>query len=274
MPEAEALIKLGRRIWARIRKRKAPSLPAAIEPELISSTGYRIFCQWFPQQNPEAPILLLCPDHPLGAAAFLEERYPLSCTKAYQQGYSLLLFDPAGRGKSWGTEDYGGLEHQDNVRVLIEWLHKQSPQSPIGIFSMGCGLSMALGGLQQEQTPISFLIDFEGPCDVSFLAQCYGISPSTSDTHFWKYRTPITLLDNLKDTRFIRMQAEQDHLFASDLRNVSRLFRALEKSNARRYQLNNHPIGSPPPQPQLLIHDETYIQQEIHQMLDFLNPEK
>ena len=211
MPETEALIKLGRRIWARLRKRSSPVLPKAQNPDIVSSAGYRLSCRWFTHENPKAPTLILCPDYPMGAVAFLEERYPISCGLAYQQGYNLMIFDPAGRGKSWGTEDYGGLAHQDNVAVLLDWIHQQLPESTLGVFSVGCGLAMALGGIVQSKSPVSFLIDFEGPCDRFFLAQCYGITTSKSDEHFWKYREPTKLLRGL-ECQFLRLQAERDHL--------------------------------------------------------------
>ena len=32
-----------------------------------------------------------------------------------EKGIEVWVFDPAGRGESWGPEDHGGSEHQDNV---------------------------------------------------------------------------------------------------------------------------------------------------------------
>ena len=140
MPETEILIKIGRRIFARLKPKRTAPLPAAKPLKIFSTAGYQLSCHWL-EQNQSAPTLLCCPDFPDTSASFLEDRYPFSCAAVFEAGYNLMIFDPAGRGQSWGTEDHGGLEHQDNVSTLLTWIHKQAPESKIGVLSIGCGLS-------------------------------------------------------------------------------------------------------------------------------------
>jgi hypothetical protein len=266
MSETDLLIKLSRRILARIRTHRTHKLPPPQSPEIHSTAGYLLSASWFPQENPNAPSLLLCPDFPDTSASFLEDRYPLSCADIYHAGYSLLIFDPAGRGKSWGTEDYGGLEHQDNVDCLLQWLHTQSSSSPIGVFSMGFALSMVLGGLNNTTIPVRFIMDFEGPSDEEFLNTYYPLSKGDIHAEFWSERNPVQLLNNVS-TRYIRLQTEKDHLSDYDMRHCNRIFRQLALQKHPQYQLNNHPAGTYPPQPQLLVSDKKVISQTITKML-------
>jgi len=213
----------------------------------------------------------MCTDFPDTANSFLEERYPIPCAEIFHLGYNLLLFDPAGRGGSWGTEDYGGLEHQDNISTLLNWINQQIPQSDIGVVSFGCGLSMAIGGITAYNNDVSFLIDFEGPSDEEFLGKYYDLPKKKTDSYFWKERSPILLLESFT-TRYIRFQTDKDHRSAYDMRHCNRIFRQLKKQQHPQYQLNDHPMGTYPPQPQLLVADRRVIQQKwVHVLRSLYN---
>ena len=270
MSETDLLINIGRRILARLRPTRAHVLPEIQHPEVFSTAGYSLAVHWLPHEQSDAPILLCCPDFPDASASFLENRYPFSCAEIHKAGYSLLIFDPAGRGKSWGMEDYGGLEHQDNVSTLLSWVHKRKPLSKIGVFSVGCGLSMAIGGITTSSVPVEFLMDMEGPSDEEFLAPIYALSKQSIHKNFWKERSPVHLLPSFQ-TPYIRIQAEYDHLHGYDMRPCNRVFRQLAQQQHPGFQLNNHPPGSYPPQPHLFVHDKRVITQRICALLATLN---
>lgn len=269
MPETEILIKLGRRILARLKPTRTASLPAATPLKILSTAGYEISCHWFAHDT-SAPTLLCCPDFPDTSASFLENRYPFSCASVFEAGYNLMIFDPAGRGQSWGTEDHGGLEHQDNVARLLAWIHEQNPQSKIGVFSVGCGLSMAIGGITSSGVPVDFLMDMEGPSDEEFLEPIFSLSKKVIHQHFWKERSPVQLLSALT-TPYIRIQGEYDHLQGYDMRHCNRIFRQLAQQKHPHFQLNNHPAGSYPPQPHLFVNDKRVLTQRITALLSSLN---
>ena len=269
MSETELLIKIGRRILARLKPSRSSSLPTAHHPKILSTAGYEISCHWF-VHNHSAPTLLCCPDFPDTSASFLENRYPFSCAAVFDAGYNIMIFDPAGRGQSWGTEDYGGLEHQDNVATLLSWIHKECPQSNIGVFSIGCGLSMAIGGITTSSVPVQFLMDMEGPSDEEFLSPIFSLTKKVIHQYFWQERSPIQLLPSLT-TPYIRVQGEYDHIQGYDMRHCNRIFRQLALQKHPHFQLNNHPAGSYPPQPHLFVHDKKVMTQRITALLSSLN---
>ena len=270
MSETELLIKIGRRILARLKPTRTASLPQAQHLKIFSTAGYELSCHWFEQKNPNAPTLVCCPDFPDASAAFLESRYPFSCAAVFESGYNLMIFDPAGRGRSWGTEDHGGLEHQDNVATLLAWIHKQYPKSKIGVFSIGCGLSMAIGGITSSTVPVQFLMDMEGLSDEEFLAPIFSLSKKVIHQRFWKERSPVQLLPSCT-VHYIRVQGDYDHLQGYDMRHCNRIFRQLSKQNHPFFQLNNHPAGRYPPQPHLFGHDKRVMTQRITALLSSLN---
>lgn len=269
MPEAELFIKLGTRILSRLRPSKRNALPLPQNPIIHSTAGYKIHTMWYPQQNPHAPTILFCPDYPDTCASFTEQRYPISCPDIYALGYNLLCFDPAGRGKSWGTEDHGGLEHQDNVATLLRWIQQQVPHSKVGVVSMGFGLSMALGGIPASGMDIAFLLDWEGPSDPEFLEHVYTIEKKHIYPTYWQERSPIALLPSCT-VPYIRIQSEKDHRTEYDMRHCNRIFRQLVAQQHPHYRLNHHPKGTYPPQPQLLINDREVQKQATTQLLKSL----
>ena len=82
-------------------------------------------------------------------------------------GIAALHFDPTGRGKSWGEEDFGGAEHQDLVSGLLNALMEDDriDSKRCAIIAISLGISMAVGGAIQAKRPPAFVLDWEGPSD-------------------------------------------------------------------------------------------------------------
>ena len=70
----------------------------------------------------EGPAVLLCPGIDDAGTVFDSWRSPISADEVAALGAVVLHFDPAGRGRSWGAEDYGGNEHQEDVAVAFAHL--------------------------------------------------------------------------------------------------------------------------------------------------------
>ena len=65
---------------------------------------------------------MLCPGIDDPGGVFDSLNCPITADEVARAGFVALRFDPAGRGESWGEEDYGGPEHQDNVEQALRYL--------------------------------------------------------------------------------------------------------------------------------------------------------
>ncbi|MEC7985564.1 MAG: hypothetical protein VX278_10410 [Myxococcota bacterium] len=270
MPETEPLIRLSKYILAKLRKPKRASLPKPIQSQIASTSGYKLRTTLYLHPTSRS-FLLLCPDRLESGQTFQDGGYPIDCTDVFGSGHSFIFFAPAGRGGSWGLEDYGGLEHQDNVACMLNYIHAEYAPSQVLILSMGLGLSMALGGIAQAQKPPAVLIDIEGPSDREFIKPQLQKTVLKKDHIFWRVREPIELLCDLP-YRYIRIQCRKDHCFQFDHRHTHRMLRALQKYPKIQFQLNNHPIGTIPPQPDLWLGDKDYMRKELTILLSSLAP--
>ncbi|MGB0639385.1 MAG: alpha/beta hydrolase family protein, partial [Myxococcota bacterium] len=90
---------------------------------LHSSAGYRIAATVYtPQGNGPWPAVVLCPGSDHSSVVFTSRQAPITAEEVAQLGCIVLTYDPAGRGSSWGSEDFGGPEHQDNAAEAIRYL--------------------------------------------------------------------------------------------------------------------------------------------------------
>lgn len=136
-------------------------------------------------------------------------------------GFVLVLFDPDGRSRSEGEEDYGGFVHQDGLAAVIRQaatLPEVDPSS-IGLVSYSYGVTMASGALARHpDLPVSFLIDWEGPadrndtggCDADQTGHLTGIG-DCGDEAFWSQREALTFIAQIK-VPYQRIQSEKDHI--------------------------------------------------------------
>lgn len=83
-----------------------------------------------------------------------------------EAGIAAVDFAPQGRGESEGDDNFHGTVHQDDLKVIADFL----PQLPlvqednIGILSWSYGVILATGALARyPDMAVSFLIDWEGP---------------------------------------------------------------------------------------------------------------
>jgi pimeloyl-ACP methyl ester carboxylesterase len=172
-----------------------------------------------PTVSSPAPALILVPGGSGGSSSF---RKPDGEFYAFAQaGYVVIVFDPDGRGKSTGREDYNGFMQQDGLAAVIEFAAKLPQVDParIGLISYSYGVTMASGVLARHpDLPVKFLIDWEGPANRDDTGGCDGAGlghltqvASCTDEAFWSQREASTFIGQIR-VPYQRIQSEKDHV--------------------------------------------------------------
>ncbi len=134
-------------------------------------------------------------------------------------GFVVGFFDPDGRGKSQGQENYNGQAHQDGLQAFLKHLADlpQVQKDNLGVFSSSLGLAMAAGtlGRYPNDPPVKYFIDDEGPSDRFFITKFddprFRFPRSTKDENWWAQREAVR---SIKEVRcaYLRLQRERDHV--------------------------------------------------------------
>lgn len=135
-------------------------------------------------------------------------------------GFTVVVFDPDGRGKSEGVEDNDGFIQQDGLKAIIEYVSSLPEVDPeqMGIASFSFGVTMASGVLSRyPDLPIKYLSDYEGPanredtggCDGSGLGHLDEVA-DCNDEDFWSEREASTFIEKIK-VPYWRIQTKKDH---------------------------------------------------------------
>jgi hypothetical protein len=227
---------------------------------LVSTAGYRLEGTLFRPEHPGPhPAVLLVPGTNDGQKVFEGWSLPVNAMELAALGWLVMTFDPAGRGESWGEEDYGGLEHQDNVRVALRYLASQQTVDParLGVLSISLGLSMACGALANwPDSPAQWLLDWEGPSDREIITSggrilAPAMGHSLTDERYWTEREACQQASKLP-CGYWRLQAQPDHAQAQDLRHCDRMLAAVAQGVLPWFQLNRHPRNHVPTRPLFL----------------------
>jgi len=197
--------------------------PAFAEAETTYSvtnptSGARLFVQAFypPDWNgtDALPALVLMPGG-IGTAD------PGKAARLAALGFLVVIFDPDGRGRSEGIEDYNGFVTQDGLAAVIE----ESASLPgldverYGLVSYSYGVTAATGALARHpDLPIRFFIDWEGPVDRNDTTTGCG-APSQgrivwhpcSDDAWWSEREAVRFIGDVR-VPYQRVQSEEDHV--------------------------------------------------------------
>lgn len=263
MPELERVLRaVDRRVATAIRRvrdrRGAPVEQTDLQ--LRSTVGYQIAAQAHRVRGATGPQpgVLLCPGIHDPGSVFSGYLAPVTAAEVARLGCTVLTFDPAGRGQSWGEEDYGGPEHQDNVKVALAHLAGRTDvdASRIGIVAISLGVAMAVGAAAQDDAPpVSWLLDWEGPCDREIITSGGTIMTpaaghSLEDDVYWRPREAVRHVAGLR-CAYVRIQAARDHAQPGEVRHARRMMRAVSApgTRARWFQLNDHPRGDVPDRP-------------------------
>jgi pimeloyl-ACP methyl ester carboxylesterase len=134
-------------------------------------------------------------------------------------GYTVVVFDPDGRGSSGGEENDNGFVQQDGLAAVVSFAATlaEVDSSQIGMVSYSFGITMAAGALARyPDLPVRFLLDWEGPADRNDTGGCdesrvgHLQFMSCDDEEFWGEREAATFARDLQ-MPYQRLQCEQDH---------------------------------------------------------------
>jgi len=232
---------------------------------LVSSAGYQLHGRVHrladrvgrDGRTKPRPGVLLCPGIDDPGTVFQGRGPPVSADEVARLGIVCLHFDPAGRGRSWGPEDFGGPEHQDDVLVALRYLvgRPDVVASRSGVVSISLGISMAVGALAQvgDDCRLGWLVDWEGPCDREIITAGGRImAPANGhglhDEQYWQPREAVRHLGQIR-CGYFRYQAARDHAQPGELRHATRMLRAASLGGMPWFQLNDHPRGVVPERP-------------------------
>ena len=181
------------------------------------SSGARLYVQLYrPHQTGIYPSLVLIPGgNGAGSQSF---RAPEAQGYA-DAGFLTFVFDPDGRGRSSGSENYNGFIQQDGLKAVIEYAasHPQS-DGRVVLVSNSYGVTMATGVLARyPELPVAFYVDWEGPANRNDTGGCDGQGKghlsqfSCTDETFWVEREASTFIQQIQ-VPYQRVQSQQDHV--------------------------------------------------------------
>jgi pimeloyl-ACP methyl ester carboxylesterase len=186
------------------------------------STGNRLFVRLVHPEGwseRDLPVLVLVPGGSGDSTDFLgAPRYTAS--HLANAGYLIVLFDPDGRGRSEGEEDYNGSLHQGGLADVIRFAASlpEAQKGQVGLVSFSYGVTMAAGTLARyPELPVIFLVDWEGPADRNDTGGCDDDHRGhlqdivdCSDEVFWAEHEALTFIDDIR-IPYQRLQSQTDH---------------------------------------------------------------
>lgn len=191
-----------------------------------SSSGAALYVAVYYPENRDGqtklPALVLVPGGSSDSTSFIKENPAGVSTVSVinETGFVVVVFDPDGRGKSQGKEEYDGFIHQDGLAEAIHFAATLPDVDParIGLVTFSYGITMGSGALARHpDLPVKFLIDWEGPanrsdtggCDSSNVGHLKDVA-SCADETFWAEREASTFIGQIR-VPYQRIQSEKDH---------------------------------------------------------------
>ena len=243
---------LPRRHLDGIRARLSGSRIRSQEFWLTNASGYRIHGHVHePEDEQPRPAVVLVPGSGLSGGIFCTRHYLLSANELAHSGVRAIHFDPVGRGRSWGHDDFCGAEGQDSLRAILDFVHtlRRVDRKHVGVVSFSSGLCLAVPCLTEhsERLGTNFLLDWEGPASRQEILRGGPLPPAARTAmahdpeHFWSLREPIQWIDRLP-CNYIRLQGRADHSLGTGGQQCAlRLVSAATQGEAKSTVLWNNP---------------------------------
>lgn len=217
---------------------------------LQSTVGYRLAAHIHRPASVAAGFgVVLCPGIDDPGTVFDTDQAPVTADEIARLGCVVIHFDPAGRGESWGEEDFGGAEHQDNVCAALRHLGERYHFGPasLGIVSVSLGVSMAVGAAAgvagAPPAEIAWIIDWEGPSDREIITaggtkMTPAMGHALHDEVYWGPREAVAHVSRLR-CGYLRLQSRADHAQPGELRHARRMIAAAQGGSAAWVELNH-----------------------------------
>ncbi len=243
---------LPRRRLALSRARAGGHPTRTSEHTLTTASGYRVHLHLHePDDEQPRPALVLVPGRGKPGGVFCGETYLVGAEELAVRGIRTVHFDPVGRGRSWGHDDFCGLEGQDSFRAVLEFVQSCRTVRPgaIGVatFSMGLSLVAPVLVALKGHLRVRFLLDWEGPADRRDILRGGDLPPAARTAidrdpeAFWALREPTSFIGDI-DCDYVRIQARRDHASGSaGLEGALAMVAAATRGSARSTRLNDNP---------------------------------
>ncbi len=228
---------------------------ATLEEELwlTLNKGNRLYCHIHrPKGNNKWPGIVLVPGG-LNDGVIFDRWFSLNlrAKDIASQGYAVIHFDPEGRGKSDGKEDFGGNVHQNDLHTVLKYfssLHYVDANN-IGVISFSLGITMATGALAKEPyaPEVKYLFDWEGPSNkyeitMNDKVEFFKDYPTSNDT-FWSLRQACNYIGRIR-CGYFRFQCQRDHVQGNYKQHALNLINGALKGKAKWVKCNNNELKS------------------------------
>ncbi|MBF0463777.1 MAG: hypothetical protein HQK88_00650 [Nitrospirae bacterium] len=166
-------------------------------------------------------------------------------------GFVVLHYDPLGRGKTGGTEDFWGPKHREELSQVVGYLSMLAyvDSKDIGILSFSIGITIATGMLAEfppKNCMVKYLFDWEGPSNRINITKNDTHKPlkdyPSSNDSFWTEREAIRFIGQIK-CGYFRYQAENEHMQGTFKGHAVELLNAATAGMALWSRCNDNPIN-------------------------------
>ncbi len=209
------------------------------------TTNAKLYVQVFAPQDTSKkyPALVLVPGGIGDGKAFTDDAMRMAGA-----GIIAITFDPDGRGRSTGQEDYDGHKQQDGLAAVVRFVATlpNVDAQKIGIATYSYGITMGSGALARHpDLPVKFLIDWEGPADRNYTSGCSAgnrgriLWQPCSDDAWWSEREAVNFIGQIR-VPYQRIQSEKDHVQPNNAHAVEMINAAI-KGGVPWVRLNDYP---------------------------------
>lgn len=165
-------------------------------------------------------------------------------------GFAVIHYDPAGRGRTEGVEDFWGVRHQEELKYVVEAFAKEAnvDGGNIGLFSFSIGIVIATGSLARFKIPdVKYLFDWEGPSNRFNATKSENfnriLERPVTDDYFWDTREACNYIKDI-ECGYFRYQGEYDHVQGAYRGHAVELLNGATNGKALWTQCNDNPLNT------------------------------